>query len=274
MALTTTQLQILKTAILADAVLNAYPNTNDGNADTSALRTNRMPRLAALLCACLLLSTPVFAQNLSTAQLATLKSNIAASGDLVTTGAGSACSGFVGTTVNAVPNSSDGNLCVAAVYNLNAGPTYWVLRTSLSQMELQNRSSQDGTTFDWAAAGGYIARNQGERDAYDMMFRPGNINPSFGSTRSGMDDIFSGTGVGAVVNRTHWRATIRRPITRFEKLYGVASSPAVGEAQPPGANPGARGVTTNPDTLGFDAAGNYLSGPLTASKVDEARNLP
>ena len=48
MALTTAQLITLKAAILADAVLNAYPNTSDGNFDMASGGPNQNLGLRAL----------------------------------------------------------------------------------------------------------------------------------------------------------------------------------------------------------------------------------
>lgn len=184
--------------------------------------------------------------HLSTAQLQTLKAAIAAD-----------------STMAAFPMTTDGYTDLAAYLNTASSPAYWGWKTTLSQMALQ-QPSIDATTFDWASTGGFIARSQGERDAYRTLFQPGSVNPSFANVRAALDDIFSGSGAGAVANRAHWRACARRVFTRFEKIFAVATS----------GGSGTRGSTANPDTLGTgETTGDFLVSPINAQHVQEAREL-
>lgn len=185
--------------------------------------------------------------HLSPAQLATLKAAI--DGDV---------------TMAAFPLSTDGYIDLATYLNQPASPAYLGWKTSMTQMALQQPSS-DGTQFDWAATGGFIARSQGERDAYRTLFSPGSVNPSYANVRSALDDIFSGSGTGAVANRAHWRAVARRALTRFEQVFATATPGGVGT----------RGSTANPDTLGVsEVLGDFLISPITAAHVEAARSLP
>lgn len=195
---------------------------------------------------------------LTTPQLQTLKAHIAASSDM-----------------NSQPNNADGDVAIVALLNAVAAPTYWVVKTAVTQMDMQSKPSVDGTTFDWAQAGGFIARSQGERDAWRTIFQPGSVNPSFATVRAAFDDIFNGTSAGAQACRVHWRAVSRRVATRFERLYVLATSPAfgVGSTNPPGQNAGNRGETTHPDTLALGADGNFITSPVTQLQVRQAREL-
>ena len=140
--------------------------------------------------------------HLSTAQLQTLKAAINANA-----------------TWAAFPMTTDGYIGLAAALNAVASPDYWVIRTSISQMELQSKPDQDGGTFDWASTGGFIARSQGERDAWRSMFQPGNVNPSYAMVRQGFDDIFS--GAGGQNTRAALLAIWKRSATRIEKILPV-----------------------------------------------------
>lgn len=118
--------------------------------------------------------------------------------------------------------------CVADWFNLNS--TFIVWRTSVTQSEYQNVTSSSGTNFDWASAGGFIARSQAERDAWRTLFAQGVVDPSKTNVRSAFDDIFSGTGTGAVNNRTHLAATSKRVATNGER----ALSTGIGTTISPG----------------------------------------
>ena len=170
-------------------------------------------------------------------------------------------------TLNAFPNNGDGAFAIAAILNVTATPSYWVLRREMGKHELTQEQAvdTDGTTvtaFVWGGAtGGYIGRSQGERDAFKEIFNSSlNCNPSLPNVRTAFDDIFSGAGAGAVANRAHVKAKSRRLCTAFERIFVAAT--VGGPTQT-----GARGAATNPDTLGAE-------GPVAGDEVDLARNLP
>lgn len=150
---------------------------------------------------------------------------------------------------------------VARLANEAASPTYWVWKTSIFESEITRQPSADATVWSWTA---YIARSQGERDAWARLFVGGGsgMNPSLTNVRQGVADIFSGSANSAPAQRTHLLAICRRAATRAEKLYAVA---ATGPGNDGVANN--RGTTTNPDALGFE-------GKVTEDDVARAKRLP
>ncbi len=132
--------------------------------------------------------------------------------------------------------------------NQAAVPAYYVKRTALSRHEILTVTSDDGTTFSWAAAA-YITRSQGERDAFREMFNStGTVNPSLPTIVAAFADIFS--GAGGLSNRTHITAMSRRSATRAEKLFAVGA-----------------GTKLGPSVMVFE-------GTLNPSDVIKAVNLP
>jgi hypothetical protein len=171
--------------------------------------------------------------TLSPAQLQTLKNDIVADG-----------------TLNANPNTPDGNTVIAAAYSATAAPDFWVWRTKVSRDELVGATSVDGTTFNWTGAG-YITRSQGERDAFTAIFdSDGNVNAARPQVRQAFLDIFSGATAPAPANRTHLTTVARRKATRLEKLFATGT-----------------GSTASPATLTIEGAISY-------PQVDAARRLP
>lgn len=169
--------------------------------------------------------------QLTLAQLQTIKADIAANGDL-----------------NTIPNTADGNVAVAALYNVTASLDFWVWRTQVTRGEYVNATSQDGTTFNWTGAG-FITRSQGERDAFRELFNhTGSVNPSLPNVRQAFQDIFSGGTAPAPANRTHMAAVSRRKASRVEKLLASGT-----------------GSTASPGLMGAE-------GPISGDDVQAARN--
>jgi hypothetical protein len=147
-------------------------------------------------------------------------------------------------TLNAFPNNSDGAFAIAAIYNANASPNFWVWRTSVSQLEAVTAISVDGTTWSWTL---FIGRSQAERDAWREMFADGGVvNPSLTNVRQGFADIFSGPSGTAQL--THLSAIGRRLASRIEKLLATGT-----------------GSTGSPATMGFE-------GPISYQDIFAARN--
>lgn len=115
--------------------------------------------------------------------------------------------------------SGGNDVCVAEW--LNSTTLFVVWRTAVGQEEYQSETSASATQFDWAGTGGYIARSQGERDAWRTMFSAGSVNPSRTNVRSAFSDIFSGTGAGAVNNRAHLLALSKRFANQAEKTLAT-----------------------------------------------------
>lgn len=156
------------------------------------------------------------------AQLATLKADIAANANTVPVNG-------TPTPISAVPASPDNAAAVAAWYNLEADPAYWVWRTRVTKSELVTSVGPDGTTFNWTG-NGFIARSAGEQTAWQELFNGSqSVNAALTNVRQAFADIFSGTG-NAAANRTHLLAVARRKAAAAEKLFatgtGSTASPA------------------------------------------------
>lgn len=163
---------------------------------------------------------------MTTAQLQVLKADILANGDL-----------------NTIPNTSDGNAAIAALYNLLAVPDFWAWRTKVTQLEIVTATTADGTAWSWPD---FISRSQGERDGWREMFAGGaSVNAALPNTRQGFSDIFSGPS--GVNQRAHLLATGRRKATRAEKLFATGT-----------------GSTASPGVM-------TVEGPLNGSTVEQAR---
>lgn len=151
---------------------------------------------------------------LTTEQLAVLKTAILAETDAT----------FV------AARTEGNNTLMAQFYAVEAAPTFYVWRKTLSRHEILTGKSDDGTTFAWAA-GAYITRSQGERDAFREMFNStGSVDPSLASIQAAFADIFSGTGGAG--NRAHITALSRRTVNRGERLFctGTGSKAVPGAA--------------------------------------------
>jgi hypothetical protein len=126
-----------------------------------------------------------------------------------------------------LPHTGDNAYAIAAGYNQPASPDVWVYRTSLGEKEIYEATSTDGTTWNWQT---YMAQTVTERDAWVLIFRPGQINPSLAQTRAGINTIFGGSTGPVVAQRTHLAALFRRRATQAEDLFatgpGTTASPA------------------------------------------------
>lgn len=125
--------------------------------------------------------------------------------------------------IEAMNNGDDQT--VANLFNALATPDFVVWRTSVTQDEYQSDVSDALTEFAWNGAGGYIARSQGERDAWNTMFaNPQNaVNPSRTNVINAFNDIFSGAGAQAVNNRTHLLSMSKRLATLAERILAVGT---------------------------------------------------
>ena len=140
---------------------------------------------------------------LTSAQLQTLKADIAANSDL-----------------NSQPNTSDGNFEVARLYNLQAGPAFTVWKTSVPIGTV-------GQSFNGTELAGLTTANQTRLQSIAMYLAAG-VNPSKADVRQFFDDIFS--GAGGANTRTALLVIWKRLATRAEKLFatgtGSDASPA------------------------------------------------
>lgn len=117
---------------------------------------------------------------------------------------------------------TDGNLDgLANYYNSLASPDFIVWKSTLSRHEILTQVSSTGTQFQWAA-GAYITRSQGERDAFREMFNDtGTVNPAQATMQAAFADIFSGTGGAG--NRAHILAMSKRKASRIEKVFATGT---------------------------------------------------
>lgn len=137
----------------------------------------------------------------------------------------------------------------AALLNAFPTPDFWVWRTNVSKAEIVQKTSIDGTTFNWVG-NGFITRSVGELTAWQEMFNGSQaINPSLANVRTAFSDIFSGTG-NAAANRTHLLTVARRKATVAEKLFAAGT-----------------GTTASPAVMGVGAEGE-----VTGDDVSEALN--
>lgn len=131
-------------------------------------------------------------------------------------------------TMSAMIDGPDSQASIANLFNQPAVPNFWVWRTSVDLGEIVSVTTADGTIWSWTS---YIARSQGERDAWREMFATtGKINFAQANIIQGLNDIFSGAGAAPAAQRTHLFTTGRRLATRGEKLFttGTGSTAAPG----------------------------------------------
>jgi hypothetical protein len=121
---------------------------------------------------------------------------------------------------------------LADALNALASPDFWGWKTRVTQAQFTDETSVDATTFSWTA---YIARSQGERDAWRELFSLGYVNPSLAQVRAAFSDIYSG-GTGSA-QRTHLATIARRKATRAEKVLATGT-----------------GGTGSPATFGWEGA--------------------
>jgi hypothetical protein len=147
-----------------------------------------------------------------------------------------------------VAHTGDNAFTIASAYNLPASPDFWVYRTSLAEQEIYEATSSESTTWSWTT---YMAQTVTERDAWMLMFRPGQINPSLPQARAGITQIFSGNTQPQIAQRTHLTALFRRRATEAEQLFVTTGA----------------GTTASPATMGHE-------GPITMSDVTQCWDVP
>ncbi len=150
--------------------------------------------------------------------------------------------------LNSNPNTDAGNQVIADAYNAAANPAYRGWRTSVSRADIYNNTSLDATTWDWTT---YKGQSVTEQNAWVQMFMGDVADFSKANLRGGISKIFG----AANAQTTHCLAIGQRLITRFEKLFAIAT---VGGS-------GTRGSSANPDTL-------VLEGLIAVTNVQEARD--
>lgn len=164
---------------------------------------------------------------LTSSQLTVLKADILANSDL-----------------NSIPNTSDGNVAVAALYNAAASPAWTVWKTAVPIGDV-------GKNINGAELAGLSTLNNTRIQTLCVLLQ-GGVNPSLSDQRFFWDDIFSGAG------GTNTRAALlilwKRTATRVQKLFSTGT-----------------GSNAAPATLAANIPDGYL---VSAAEVDAARNLP
>jgi hypothetical protein len=158
---------------------------------------------------------------LTTAQLATLKTHLAANTNQVLYGG-------VLTAINAVPNNPDGNFAIAGWYNLTASPAWRVWRTNVPVKDCKKATT-------WTE---YIGRSQGERDAWGFILSNGIVDASDPNVRQGILDCFSGPS--GANTRAALTAIAKRDSTNAEKVLSTGT-----------------GSDATPATMGFEGNLSY-----------------
>lgn len=137
---------------------------------------------------------------LTTQQLQALKADIAAD------------PAFAG-----IPHNSDGAFSVAAAYNLEASPAYYVWKTSASVDEVM----QNG--FDWARVDNLTV---GKARIWDWMSKLGGFDPSKTNVRAGIIACWVGTAADLAVRLSVF-GHCQRLASRAEKLFATGSGTTV-----------------------------------------------
>ena len=174
--------------------------------------------------------------TLTAAQQTAVKADILANGDL-----------------NAIPNTLDGAFAIAALYNLDAVPDYFVWRTTVPIAEVQNAIELDDVADITAA--------DSDRVIKLLDIRSSGIIAERDTDRLAFEDVFSSaTGDNS---QDALAAIWYRKATRIEKVLALGANPGT----EPAIGAGDRDVsaTAGPDTLGFE-------GPISFTEVFNARN--
>ena len=139
--------------------------------------------------------------------------------------------------LNALPHTGDSAFAIADAYKVIVTPAYFVWRTLISEHEIVDSTSAQGTVWSWPA---YISRSVGEQAGWTRMFNGTfTVNPSLAQVRQGFADIFSG-GTGSA-QRAHLLAVGQRQANRAEKLFASGA-----------------GTQASPSTMTFEGVLSYL----------------
>lgn len=174
---------------------------------------------------------------LTTAQLQTLKTDIAANTATVQFGGSPV-------QINALPNTPDANAEIAAWYNGQASPSFTVWKKFVTITEIGDKIN--GTEL----AG--LSSLNATRLQTVVVLSAGGVNPSLTDRRQFFDDIFS--GAGGATTRAALLVLWKRLANRIQKLLSTGT-----------------GSDASPATT---QAGIDDSFAITYQDVEAARNLP
>lgn len=226
---------------------------------------------------------------LTPAQLATLKAHIAANTTAIPAGLG----GFAGVQVKDVPLGDDGNLVLAAFYNLEASPAYkcWNPETPIKSVraavDLAKYTPADNPPASTNNVTGtndallynnralncqlkqanavFLIQGEGTIDAAPQAFRL-SFNDCMTAIPSGANGANQNAGWGTSGAPGAVRLAMQRNTNNVEKVYSTQPANS-GNAGNVNAGGEPRGTTTNPDAL-------VVVGQITPLDVQAARQLP
>lgn len=188
--------------------------------------------------------------TLTTAQLQTLKADIAANTSAIP--AGQPWTGiYAGVQVKNVPATGDGNVAVAGWYNQPAAPAYWVWQPSSSQ-------TVTGAAVKMSDVGNLTTANS-TRLQVSFQIRPNGFTPSAQDDRALFGSLFSVAGASGT--RANLLTAWQRQASFVEKLFATGTG-----AQ-------ATGDLNSDGTLTVGAPATLVViGPVTDGDVENARN--
>jgi hypothetical protein len=191
---------------------------------------------------------------LTTAQVQILKADIAAD-----------------PTLSAKPHNGDGAFDVAAAYNLDASPAYYVWRTEVPVNDIfdavtwANFTPADAPDGTVAWSNRSLACQGKQFNLQTMLGGRTLVDASKTNIRAGLNDATTllPSGAGGVTRSGGWAAilpVLSRKARRIEKLFAVDDGAGIGNTT---SDP--RGASTNPDRMTFE-------GTITPADVVDAWN--
>ena len=206
--------------------------------------------------------------SLTSAQLTTLKTDIAANVNTIPTGRP-----FAGTAINALPNNSDAHAEIAVWYSTAASPDYFVWDKAVEVLTILNNLTFTNYTPNDAPDNTNTFNNR----AFTVQIKQQNLallflgRTSFDATkvnlRSGLNDATTNllTGTAGATRSGGWAnilPILSRKANRVEKLFAIDDGAGIGNTV---TDP--RGANTNPDLAVYE-------GPISGADVEQARNMP
>lgn len=147
-----------------------------------------------------------------------------------------------------IPNTPDGHLLIANIYNALAVPDFWVFRRSMSIDQVRE-------AIVWSEVLAPAAKlPDTERWSFEVLVGD-QFNPESVNNRTGLSQIFAGAAY--TTTRTNLILAATEKATRIQKLFAV-----------PGTGPGGGN-----GLLQTAAAIRVVFDPVTGSEIDAARNL-
>lgn len=169
-------------------------------------------------------------------------------------------------TLNAFPNTTDGNIDLAAALDVPASPTFYVFRTNIPTQEIFDQVTWANLTPSDAPDGtqAWLNRSmacQGKQfNLQTLLMGQDAINASRSNVRAGLQDALTGvpSGANGATQAAGWvgvRDTVlARPATRGEKLFATTTGQLDG-------------------STAAKAATLVIEGRISAQDVNAARNL-